>query len=164
MNLTRQHGLYAGGALAVIIGLWAWVIQPFSDRSTRLDRQLTEAAQQLAQAKTLQARLGKTSEYQQKPPPPADFSLFGRVDALATAHELKGNITSMQPSTKQLPGNKRESQLDVKMNAVDLKNLLAFLKDIEDDPAGVRVRSLILNKTGDGALNAEMSLAVGISE
>lgn len=164
MNLTRQHGLYAGGALAVIIGLWAWVIQPFSERSTRLDRQLVEASQQLAQAKTLQTRLGRSSDYQQKPAPPADFSLFGRVDALATTHELKANITSMQPSTKQLPGNKRESQLDVKMNGVDLKNLLDFLKDVEDDPAGVRVRSLILNKTGEGALNAEMSLAVGISE
>ncbi|WP_243366756.1 type II secretion system protein GspM [Fundidesulfovibrio soli] len=164
MNFTRQHALYAGGGLAVVVALWAWVIQPYSERSSRLDRQLAEATQQLAQARALQNRLGNASEFQQKPAQPADFSLFGRVDALATTHELKANITSMQPTTKQLPGNKKESQLDVKMNAVDLKNLLAFLKDIEDDPAGVRVRSLILTKTGDGGLNAELSLAVGISE
>jgi len=86
------------------------------------------------------------------------------VDALATTHEIKANITSMQPTTKQLPGNKRESQLDVKLSAVDIKNLIGFLKDIEDDPAGVRVRSLNLTKTGEGTINAEMTLAVGITE
>lgn len=160
----RRLMLYAAGGLAAVFAVLNWGIFPFLDRSARLDQGIREARRQLTSATELQARQASLSGVKPKAQTPASFSLYGRFEALAAQHGLTQRMASIQPSTKILPGNKRESLLNVKFTGIDLAGFLALLKDVEDDPAGVRVRQCTLAVAGEGLLQADMTLSVVQSE
>jgi hypothetical protein len=73
-----------------------------------------------------------------------DFTLFGFLEALANGDGLRGQIEFMRPSVKALNETFQEEQVEMRLNGVGMKSLLAFLYHIETAAEQIRVKRLTM--------------------
>ncbi len=78
-----------------------------------------------------------------------DFTLFSFLDTLAEQSGVKDNVAYMKPSSKALSDKAYSlSMVKIKLDALYLKELVAFLHGVESFRNNVHIRSLSLSKTG----------------
>jgi general secretion pathway protein M len=115
-------------------------------------RQLQEEYQNLqGQALDIQNRLQKRSP---------SFTLFSFIEEQATKAEVKQRINSMTPSTSEGEGVMQESRVDLKLEQISLRQLVAFLQQVEstDDAVVIKRISIQENSKAEGVLDAVMQI------
>jgi len=73
-----------------------------------------------------------------------DFTLFGFLEALANRDGLRPQIEFMRPSVKALNETFQEEQVEMRLNGVGVKSLIAYLYHIETAPEQIRVKRLTM--------------------
>jgi deoxyribodipyrimidine photolyase len=73
-----------------------------------------------------------------------DFTLFGFLEALANHDGLRAQIEFMRPSVKALNETFQEEQVEMRLNGVGMKSLIAYLYHIETAPEQIRVKRLTM--------------------
>lgn len=161
MKRERPHPLLlAAGGLAVLVGLYLWVVVPVTDGLDARKRRLAEAGRGLEEAKRLAGQLAALGQAPDAAPVPEGFSLFSLVEGVASREGVKGNVEFMRPASRDLGGGRREAAVDLRLAGLGMDKLLAFLQQVEDPARGIRVRQLILTPSAKGGIDADLSVAM----
>jgi general secretion pathway protein M len=163
INLQRRDKIaaaIAGGALIIFLVLQV-IIFPTVGRRDRLHKEIiskTEALQEMHALKTefqslsrnskdVDARIKKRAK---------TFTLFSFIDQLAGKSGIKGNITSMKPSTTNIKKSSYKlSSVEMKLNSLTMEQLTTFLHGLEDTKNVVWIKRISISKAGknEGLLN-----------
>lgn len=160
LNLQRREKM-AVTAAAIALGVFLLlqiIVFPIVDRGDKLRRQIRSKTQALQEMQTLKNEYASLSRYSKDMESgikkrPATFTLFSFIDKLAGTSGIKGNIVYMKPSTSNLKNSSYTlSTVEIKLNALTMEQLTAFLYGIEDSANMVWIRRLSISR-GDNNQN-----------
>jgi general secretion pathway protein M len=155
INLQRREKM-AVTAAAIALGIFLLlqiVVFPVIDRDDELLQQIKTKTQALQEMQDLQAEYVSLSRYSSGVESgikkrPGNFTLFSFIDKLAGTSGIKGNIAYMKPSTSNLKNSSYTlSTVEIKLNALTMEQLTAFLYGIEESPNMVWIRRLSISKS-----------------
>ena len=158
--IVAAGGALIGAALAFVI-----IIDPLMTSIDRLDRQARRKAkdsQELAlvaqEYVVKQARITKLE--QRMPSPPAQFSLLAFMEEATTTAQIRDRIVGMQPQAPIVVQGYQETAVDLRLDGVQLPQLLALLVAIEQAPYDVQVHHLQLKPKYDNPANLDATLRI----
>jgi len=128
--------LLAGAVFVLLFLIIQFAVFPLIDNRARLRRGIAERENALVEMKALQARYRElhsqaNSLVDQLGTRNAGFSLFSFLEQNATKTDVKKNIAYMKPSELADDGPFKEVYVEMKLQAITLKQLVAFLQLVE---------------------------------
>jgi general secretion pathway protein M len=163
-KLSRREKIIVagGGALLVVFLLVQLVIVPVFERHARLQRAVQSKTSILADMQRLKSEYDRLSSqakqsearYTQRE---KSFTLFSFLDQLAGQARVKERVSYMRPSkTEQKNSPLKLSRVEMKLEAVTLEQLTAFLHGVETSNNMVSVSKLSISRRDqkEGLLDA----------
>ncbi len=157
---TPNPWILAAGALAVLAGVFLWVVTPLFDGITAREKRLENARGIEAEATRLAGAIERAQKGPSAPNRPEGFAIFSYVENAATKEGVKDHVEFMRPASRDLGGGRREMAVDLRLSGLSMPQFLAFLQRVESPDMGVRLRQLILQPAQKGGLDADLSIAV----
>jgi len=156
MNWADRQRIWLYSACALLICTVAiyYLFGNIMERRSRMQRQLASKSQVLAEMHQLkaqyQAAMAAAASYRaQIATREQEFTLFSYLDRLAGKSGIKANISYMKPSTTNLEDSDLSiDSVEMKFQAVTLKQITRFLHLLETSPKGALVRRLSLSRVG----------------
>jgi general secretion pathway protein M len=167
MALTQKdrRALVIGISSLVIFLLVQFVLFPVLDKRKRLERGITSKEKALVEMKEMQTRYGQLSRQsntieQRVTERSKEFGLFAFLEKKAAETKVKENIVYMKPSDASGEGALQQIMVEMKLNAVNLKQLVAFLEGIESPDNIVELKRISIqeNKKQPGTLDVIMQV------
>lgn len=163
---TRERTIVVVGAIVVIASLlFLIVVDPLLTRIDRLERQAVrkskdrgELAMLAAEYAAKQARLAKLE--QRLPPADAPFSLLAFMEEAAASVQIRDRIVGMQPQQPTTLQGYQETSVDLRLDGIQLPQLLALLVALEQAPYDVQVRHLQIKPKYDNPVNLDATLRI----
>ncbi len=157
--------LLAGGFVVGLSLLFLLVVDPLLSTLDRLDRQAVRKQKDLRDLAGLsqdyaqkRARLEQTE--QRLSPPDGQFSLITFMEEAARTTHVRERITGMQPQLQTLPQGYQESAVDLRLEGVQLPELLALLIAIDQAPYALQVKHLQIRPKFDNPVNLDATIRV----
>ncbi|MDH3394482.1 MAG: hypothetical protein OEL66_10785 [Desulfobulbaceae bacterium] len=154
MKLAKREKVLVGvaGGLAVLFVILQLLVFPFLDKMDGLrsgvDAKETALHEmQLLREEYLSSRQGYQSVGQFLAQRKKGFTLFPFLEEAASVSAIKGNIKYMKPSESTGEGDRRESQVEMKLEKVSLQQLVDFLGRIESPENVVSVRRITIQES-----------------
>lgn len=91
---------------------------------------------------------------------PENFSLFSFLDGVGTKTLTREKILAMSPSSKTVGDQYVEEQVEMRLSAVSLSQMVNLLHEIENAPAALRVARLQMKKRYNDSYNFDVTLVV----
>jgi general secretion pathway protein M len=169
IQISRREKLTIGVGVIALFGflIIEWVVFPIYDRQQSvagsLSRQqatlleVNELAREITEIRTVMA----TSQ-QRLATKKQGFSLFSFLDDLASQSGLKDRIVYMKPSVSKIKNTDMAlSIVEMKLEAIELGQLVQFLHKIETSSEDVSIRRMSLLTAGKDrqSLNAVLEIA-----
>lgn len=136
-----------GGLLACLSALFVLFVDPLLDRLSVLDRQhakkvrdYEELTQLEAQYGQLQAELAKLEERLAKSV--GQFALLPFLEETAANTGIRDQIVGMQPQPTVPMAGYQETSVEMRLDGMQLPQLLTLLAAVENAPALVQVKRL----------------------
>lgn len=155
----------AGGIVAVLSLLFAFILDPLLARLDRLERQALRKENDIAELVLLSReyamkrdRLAKAES--RLPAPDSQFSLLTFMEEAATKAGVRDWITAMQPQVQSLALGYQETAVDLRLEGVQLPELLALLVAIDQAPYDLQVRHLQVRPKYDNPLYLDATVRV----
>jgi general secretion pathway protein M len=155
----------AGGAVVATALVFLLIIDPLMTSIDKLDRHARRKlkdSQELAlvaqEYVVKQARIAKLE--QRMPNPPAQFSLLAFMEEATTTAQIRDRIVGMQPQAPIVVQGYQETAVDLRLDGVQLPQILALLAVIEQAPYDVRVHHLQLKPKYDNPVNLDATLRI----
>ncbi len=163
---NRERVMVAGGGvLAAAALLFLLIVDPLLATIDKLERQTTrkqkesqELAQLVHEYGEKQARLAKLEE--RMPPPSAQFSLLAFMEQVATTAQIRERIVGMQPQSPIVVQGYQETSVDLRLDGVQLPQILALLVALEQAPYDVQVRHLQIKPKYDNPVNLDATIRI----
>ncbi len=150
-QLAPREKLILAGGVVFVLGfvIFQMVITPYLDSRARLHRAIDTKQKQLTQMHQLQQQYGELRQEEGGIKAALEkrsksFTLFTFIDQQAGNAGVKKLITYMKPSLVPGAGNGQfsESMVEVKLERIDLENLVKFLDLVESPEKMVAIRRL----------------------
>lgn len=163
---ARERIMLSIGA-AVVIGavLFLIVIDPLLARIDRLERQTAKKSKERVELSALtaeyaakQARLAKLE--QRLPGGDSQFSLLAFMEEAASSVQIRDRIVGMQPQQATIQHGYQETAVDLRLDGVQLPQLLALLVALEQAPYDVQVHHLQIKPKYDNPVNLDATLRI----
>lgn len=156
--------LIGGGVVAASL-VFLVIVDPLLSKLEKLDRQVHRKQKDIQElAIVAQAYTGKraalTKLEQRMPPADAQFSLLAFMEEVTTTAQIRDRIVGMQPQNPTVVQGYEETAVDLRLDGVQLPQLLALLMAIEQAPYDVQVRHLQLKPKFDNPSNLDATLRV----
>ena len=167
MELTGKdrRALTIGISVLVLFLLSQFVLFPLLDKRKRLERGISAKQKGLVEMKEMQSRFHQLSRQsntlgQRVASRSADFGLFSFLEKKAAEVEVKENIAYMKPSDATGDGPLQQVMVEMKLKAVNLKQLVAFLERVESPENIVALKRISIqeNKKEEGTLDVIMQV------
>ena len=163
---TRERTIVVVGVTVVIASLlFLVVVDPLLARIDRLERQAMRKSKDRGELSLLaaeygakQARLAKLE--QRLPPADAPFSLLAFMEEAAASVQIRDRIVGMQPQQPTVLQGYQETSVDLRLDGVQLPQLLALLVALEQAPYDVQVRHLQIKPKYDNPVNLDATLRI----
>ncbi|MEC4889574.1 MAG: type II secretion system protein GspM [Nitrospira sp.] len=163
---TRERTLLMiGGAVTAASLLFVLAIDPLLSTLDRLDRQAAKKHKESGELALLaqdyaakQARLTKAES--RMPAADSGFSLLAFMEDAATTAHIRDRIAGMQPQQQTLPQGYQETAVDLRLEGVQLPELLALLREIEQAPYDLHVRHFQVRPKFDNPMNLDATIRV----
>jgi general secretion pathway protein M len=133
LNKREKMAVGIGGISLLLFILIQFIISPLADKRTKLIKGLAARGKALAEMRIMQERYRSLSKQSGSlvallEKRDAGFSLFSFLEKNAADSNVKENIAYMKPSAS--PGNEqfKQSLVEMKLQAISLKQLVAFLE------------------------------------
>lgn len=166
-RLSRRERYFVATAGAVILVFIAaqLIVMPIAATKGRLARSLAAEKDVLNEMLALQAEFRQVKNKVAASPGGADrgqaFTLFSFLDNLAGQSGVKDKITYMKPSTAETPdGTRTLSVVEVKLEAVNLKDLAGYLYAIETSDKMVFVQRLSVSRNAGARTGVDAVMQV----
>jgi len=162
----RDRLVLAGGSIFVLLFLYLqFGIFPLLDGRDKLRQNNAAREKAVVEMRKLQGRYrelhGKANSLlSQLENRAADFSLFSFLEQMAAKSEVKKNIAYMKPSQTADDGPFKEVLVEMKLQAITLKQLVDFLELVEapDKIVALKRISIQENKKDVGTLDVIMQV------
>ena len=152
MNRRERIFVFSAVVFIVVYALLQFVVIPLSGEQARLEQKLTGEKEELRQMTSLREEVSASSNKMHNAMTglsrrEANFTLFSFLDRLAGDSGVKDNITYMKPSMEESEqGNQRLSLVEMKLEAVNLENLVSYIYKIETAQSMVFVKRLSISR------------------
>lgn len=133
-------------------------IEKLERQALRKQKERSELTVLAGQYASKQARLAQRE--QRLPPTVGTFSLLAFLEEVATAARVRDRIVGMQPQTPTTIQGYQENAVDLRLDGVQLPQLLALLVALEQAPYDVQVRHLQIKPKYDNPVNLDASLRI----
>ncbi|MBN1507628.1 MAG: type II secretion system protein M [Sedimentisphaerales bacterium] len=167
VTLTKRERFLAMGLAAVAgtLGLYAMIIRPTYHRIQTLERIIPDRQAELhmLEAKSVEY-LALCNEFEsfrarasaQDP----NFELLPYLETLTAKHGLKHNVVAMAPDALPLQGDYSATVVRLELDGVGMKQLVAFLKEIDTSEPCVHLGSVRIRKnlTDDALLDSTVEI------
>ena len=167
MALTPKdrRALFIGISILALFLLVQFVVLPLLDKRKRLDRGISIRQNGLVEMQEMQSRYAELSRQsntleQRVSRRSGEFSLFSFLEKMAAEAEVKDNIAYMKPSDATGDGVLQQSMVEMKLKAINLKQLVSFLERIESPENIVELKRISIqeNKKQEGTLDVIMQV------
>ncbi|MBW2328427.1 MAG: type II secretion system protein M [Deltaproteobacteria bacterium] len=167
MALTPKdrRALFIGISTLALFLLVQFVVLPLLDKRKRLDRGISIRQKGLVEMQEMQSRYAELSRQsntleQRVSRRSGEFSLFSFLEKMAAEAEVKDNIAYMKPSDATGDGVLQQSMVEMKLKAINLKQLVSFLERIESPENIVELKRISIqeNKKQEGTLDVIMQV------
>lgn len=163
---ARERMIVAGGGAVVIASLlFLIVVDPLVDRIDKLERQTARKSKERVELAALaaeyagkQARIGKLE--QRLPAGDGQFSLLAFMEEAASSVQIRDRIVGMQPQQGTAQHGYQETAVDLRLDGVQLPQLLALLVALEQAPYDVQVHHLQIKPKYDNPVNLDATLRI----
>ena len=149
----REKIAVAAAAVAIVIFLvMQFLVFPLFDKNAQLSRTLATRQQELEEIRLLQAEYRKTAEKAQQAQRylktrKRGFTLYSTMETLAGQTGVKSHIAYMKPTTtSQKESPYRLSMVEMKLQAITMSQLLAYLHGIETSRNMISIKRLSISK------------------
>ena len=162
----RERMILAGGVAVVVASLlFLIVVDPLMDRIDKLERQTVRKSKERVELAALaadyaskQARVGRLE--QRLPSGDGQFSLLAFMEEAASSVQIRDRIVGMQPQQGTLQHGYQETAVDLRLDGVQLPQLLALLVALEQAPYDVQVHHLQIKPKYDNPVNLDATLRI----
>ncbi len=167
MALTPKdrRALVIGISALALFLLVQFVLFPLLDKRKRLNRGISIRQKGLVEMQEMQSRYTQLSRQsntleQLVSKRSGEFGLFSFLEKMAAEAEVKENIAYMKPSDATGDGELQQSMVEMKLNAINLKQLVSFLERIESPENIVELKRISIqeNKKQEGTLDVIMQV------
>lgn len=165
MSGRERTLVLVGGTILGLSLLFVLIVDPLLDQLDRLSRQavrkqkdLTELAALSQGYLTKRDRLAKVES--RMPGADSHFSLLTFMEEAATTAQVRERITSMQPQVQTLAQGYEETAVDLRLDGIQLPELLALLVAIDRAPYDLHVRHLQIRPKFDNPVNLDATVRV----
>ena len=167
MALTQKdrRALVIGISALALFLLVQFVLFPLFDKRKRLNRGISIRQKGLVEMQEMQSRYTQLSRQsntleQLVSRRSGEFGLFSFLEKMAAEAEVKENIAYMKPSDATGDGELQQSMVEMKLNAINLKQLVSFLERIESPENIVELKRISIqeNKKQEGTLDVIMQV------
>jgi len=152
MNKRERYAIMLAAGVIGIFLIVTFIVEPFLSKADELKKSLHAKAVMLEQMRQLQSEYGTLTQKaevskalfsrRQK-----GFKLFSFLDQLAGEAGIKDQITYMKPSTKvQLNSPYKISRVEMKLDAITLKQLTTYLYGVETSKNMVDIKRISISK------------------
>lgn len=143
--------LLAGAVFLLLFLIMQFAVFPLIDNRARLRQGIAERENALVEMKELQTRYRElhsqaNSLVDQLGSRNAGFSLFAFLEQNATKTDVKKNIAYMKPSELADDGPFKEVYVEMKLQAITLKQLVDFLQLVESPENIVALKRLSIQE------------------
>jgi general secretion pathway protein M len=165
LSQKDRRALIVGISILMLFLLVQFALFPLLDKRKRLARGIVAKEKSLVemhdmqdryrqlskQSNTLEQRVSRRSE---------EFGLFAFLEKMAAEAKVKENIAYMKPSDPAGEGGLQQVMVEMKLNAMNLKQLVAFLERIESPGNIVELKRISIqeNKKQAGTLDVIMQV------
>jgi general secretion pathway protein M len=162
----RERTIVAVGGIVVGLSLlFLLLVDPLLEQFDRLERQAVRKHKDLGELASLgheytakRARLTKAET--RMPSPDTQFSLLTFMEEAATTAHVREHITSMQPQVQSLAQGYEETAVDLRLEGIQLPQLLDLLVAIDRAPYDLQVRHLQIRPKFDNPVNLDATVRV----
>ena len=167
MALTQKdrRALVVGISALALFLLVQFVLFPLLDKRKRLNRGISIRQKGLIEMQEMQSRykqlsLQSNTLEQRVSKRSGEFGLFSFLEKMAAEAEVKENIAYMKPSDATGDGVLQQSMVEMKLKAINLKQLVALLERIESPEKIVELKRISIqeNKKQEGTLDVIMQV------
>lgn len=165
MSSREQTIVLAGGIIVGLSLLFVLVVDPLLAAFDRLDRQAARKEKDIKELALISQeytakrdRLAKAES--RMPPPDSQFSLLTFMEEAAATARIRDRIAGMQPQVQSLPQGYQETAVDLRLEGVQLPELLALLVAIDQAPYELHVRHLQIHPKFDNPANLDATVRV----
>ena len=163
---ARERMIVAiGGAVLLAVLLFLMIVDPLLERIDKLERQTVRKSKERVELATLasdyaakQARVGRLE--QRLPSGDGQFSLLAFMEEAASSVQIRDRIVGMQPQQGTLQHGYQETAVDLRLDGVQLPQLLALLVALEQAPYDVQVHHLQIKPKYDNPVNLDATLRI----
>lgn len=157
--------LSAGGAVVVASLLFVLVVDPLLAAMDRLDRQAAKKQRESSELTAMGAdyaskRARLTRAEQRMPVTDAGFSLLAFIEDAANQAHVRERIAGMQPQVQSLAQGYQETAVDLRLDGIQLPDLMALLLAIDQAPYELQVRHLQVRPKFDNPVNLDATVRV----
>lgn len=154
-----------GGVVVGLSLLFVLVVDPLLSTLDRLERQTARKQKDLTELTLLSREYAAKRDQLAKaenrlPQPDGQFSLLSFMEEATTAAQVRNRITAMQPQVQSLPQGYQETAVDLRLEGVQLPELLALLVAINHAPYSLHVRHLKIHPKFDNPVNLDATVRV----
>jgi general secretion pathway protein M len=160
----RAIGL-VGGIVVGLSLLFVIVVDPLLAKVERLDRQAVRKKKDIKELIILgqeyAAKRERLAEAERRLPAlDSQFSLLTFMEEAATTARVRERIAGMQPQVQPVAQGYQETAVDLRLEGVQLPELLALLVAIDHAPYELQVRHLQIRPKFDNPVNLDATIRV----
>jgi general secretion pathway protein M len=165
MPSRERTVVLAGGIVAGFSLLFVLVVDPLLAKFDLLKRQAARKEKDIKELALLSQeyaakrdRLAKVES--RMPASDSQFSLLTFMEEAAATARVRDRIAGMQPQVQSLPQGYQETAVDLRLEGVQLPELLALLVAIDQAPFDLQVRHLQIRPKFDNPVNLDATVRV----
>ncbi len=155
----------AGGCIAGLSLLFVLIVDPLLATYERLERQEARKQKDIHELALLSREYAAKRDHLAKaetrmPEAGSRFSLLAFLEEAAAAARVRDRIVGMQPQIQSLSQGYQETAVDLRLDGVQLPELLALLVAIDRAPYDLQVRHLKIRPKFDNPVNLDATVRV----
>lgn len=166
-HLAPRERVIVSIGLAVVVTslLFLIIVDPLLAKIDKLERQTVRKHKEQSELALLageyaEKRAALARREQRLPPAGGSFSLLAFMEEAASSARIRDRIVGMQPQQPTLMQGYQETAVDLRLDGVQLPQLLAFLVALEQAPYDVQARHLQIKPKFDNPVNLDASLRI----
>ena len=157
--------VFAGIAVSLLFVMWFGALRPYQQGLKVTKSRIVSRQKQLEDVQQLQQEyfsLRKVLERAEKKLSGTveGFSLFSFVEDITTSIGIRDKLASMRPQTPQIQGEYREELLEIKLERIELAQLVQFLYGIEAADAALQVKTVRIKPRFDNKEQLDIVLII----
>ncbi|ADW16838.1 hypothetical protein Despr_0662 [Desulfobulbus propionicus DSM 2032] len=165
LNKRERIAVIVGGAALLVFVVVQFLVFPLIDNRARLTKRLAAREKAVVEMRSLREQYQQLNRHSGSVDEllaqrEEGFSLFSFLENNADACEVKEHIAYMKPSETQGSASFRVSMVEMKLQAVPLKKLLAFLEKSESPQHLVGVDKLTIQENAQEKTMLDATLSM----